>query len=100
MTTLSQASKPTDADERTVTLRYFAWVREKVGTADEVASLPAKIETVADLIDWLKARGENYEAAFARADVIRVAIDQTHARSDAKIAGAAEIAFFPPVTGG
>lgn len=100
MTTLSQASKPANAEGRTVTLRYFAWVREKVGTADEVVSVPSDVSTVAQLVDWLKSRGENYEAAFARADVIRVAIDQTHARPDAKIAGASEIAFFPPVTGG
>lgn len=84
----------------TVTLRYFAWVREKVGRAEERVELPAGIHTIADLIDWQLTRGPEFVAAFSRRDVVRVAIDQTHARSEAGIEGAREIAFFPPVTGG
>lgn len=84
----------------TVKLLYFAWVREKTGKSDELVDLPPDVETVADLIGWLKTRGEEYEHAFARAEVIRAAIDQTHVKPDASIAGAREIAFFPPVTGG
>jgi sulfur-carrier protein len=84
----------------TITLRYFAWVREKIGLAEEEVCLPADVATVAQLIDWLKARGETYQAAFAKPEIIRAAVDQTHARADAPIGSASEIAFFPPVTGG
>ena len=84
----------------TITLRYFAWVREKVGLAEEEVCLPADVATVAQLMNRLKARGETYEAAFAKPEIIRAALDQTHARADAPIGSAREIAFFPPVTGG
>ncbi len=84
----------------TVTLRYFAWVREKVGHAEETIALPEGVSTVGELIAWLKSRDESYAAAFERADIIRTALDQTHARPDAPIGMAREIAFFPPVTGG
>jgi molybdopterin synthase sulfur carrier subunit len=81
-------------------LLYFAWVKEKTGVAAEEVVLPESIATVAELIAWLKTRGPEFANAFARADVIHAAIDQTHVRHDAKIGGAHEIAFFPPVTGG
>ena len=84
----------------TVKLLYFAWVREKVGRAEEAVELPAGLETVAQLVGWIKSRGPEYAAAFERSDVIRAAIDQKHVRPSASIRGAREIAFFPPVTGG
>ncbi|MFN3744674.1 MAG: molybdopterin converting factor subunit 1 [Hyphomicrobiaceae bacterium] len=84
----------------TITLRYFAWLRERVGRSEEVLEVPPGIATVADLINWLKGRGPEYAAAFERADVIRAAIDHAHVRHEAPIAGAREIGFFPPVTGG
>lgn len=84
----------------TVTLLYFAWVREKVGRAREEIELPASLATIADLIAWLRTRGPEYENAFARAEVIRTAINQTHVKPSAVLTGAREIAFFPPVTGG
>jgi sulfur-carrier protein len=83
-----------------VTFKYFAWVRERIGVAEEKATLPDHVATVGDAIKWLKARGEGYAAAFEREDIIRAAIDHTHARHTAHIQGAREIAFFPPVTGG
>jgi sulfur-carrier protein len=83
-----------------VTLKYFAWVRERIGVAEEKAALPDDVATAGDTIKWLKARGEGYAAAFEREDIIRVAIDQAHAKHTASVAGAREIAFFPPVTGG
>ena len=58
------------------------------------------LASVADLIGWLRARGEGYEAAFADAGTIRAAIDHAHVKHDASLAGAREIAFFPPMTGG
>ncbi|MBZ0138186.1 MAG: molybdopterin converting factor subunit 1 [Pseudorhodoplanes sp.] len=81
-------------------LLYFAWVRERVGKADEDVSPPAGIRTVGELMDWLAGRGEEYAYAFENRKVIRAAIDRTHVRPDTPIADAREIAFFPPMTGG
>ncbi len=81
-------------------LLYFAWVRERVGKAEEQIEPPAGIVTIADLTAWLARRGEQYAYAFENSRVIRAAIDHRHVRSDAPIAGAHEIAFFPPMTGG
>jgi molybdopterin synthase sulfur carrier subunit len=83
-----------------INLVYFAWVRERIGRGGETRDIPAGIETGRDLIDWLKSQGEEYAHAFEKPDTIRIAIDQTHADHDATIAGAREVAFFPPVTGG
>jgi sulfur-carrier protein len=83
-----------------VKIRYFAWMREKTGKAEEIVDLPAGLATVADLVEWLKGRGPEYGEAFSRPGVVRVALDQTHVKPEASIAGAREIAFFPPVTGG
>jgi sulfur-carrier protein len=83
-----------------VTIRYFAWVREKTGKSEERVDIPAGVTTVADLVGWLKGRGPQYAEAFARAEVIRTAIDHQHVKAQASIHGAREIAFFPPVTGG
>ena len=79
---------------------YFAWVRERVGTAEEVIEPPAGITTVGELMTWLAGRGEQYAYAFENPKVIRAAIDRSQVRADARIAGAGEIAFFPPMTGG
>jgi len=81
-------------------LLYFAWVRERLGKAEEQVELPAGIATVGELMAWLAERDEQYAHAFENARVIRAAIDHRHVRPDAPIAGAAEIAFFPPMTGG
>jgi molybdopterin synthase sulfur carrier subunit len=83
-----------------VKLLYFAWVRERVGRAEEVVDPPAGVATVADLMTWLASRGEEYAYAFSSAKFIRVAIDHAHVRTNAPIAGAKEVAFFPPMTGG
>jgi molybdopterin synthase sulfur carrier subunit len=85
---------------RTMKLVYFAWVRERVGRAEEEVMPPAQVVTVADLMRWLGDRGEEYAHAFENPKVIRAAIDKSHVRPDASIAGAREIAFFPPMTGG
>lgn len=83
-----------------ITLRYFAWVREKTGCAEERLVLPSGVHTVADLLTWLGTRGPGYEDAFRKPAVIRTAIDRRHVKADTAITGAHEIAFFPPVTGG
>jgi molybdopterin synthase sulfur carrier subunit len=84
----------------TIKLRYFAWVRERVGKAEEDIDVPAGIATVGELMTWLSGRGEEYAHAFDNPKVIRAAIDKTHVKPQASIATASEIAFFPPMTGG
>jgi molybdopterin synthase sulfur carrier subunit len=83
-----------------VKLLYFAWVRERIGKPAEEIEPPPGVATVADLVSWLSGRGEAYAHAFENPTVIRAAIDRTHAKADSAIAGAREIAFFPPMTGG
>jgi molybdopterin synthase sulfur carrier subunit len=83
-----------------VKILYFAWVRERVGKAEETVEPPAGIATVGDLMGWLAGRGEEYAHAFDNPKVIRAAIDRTHVKAGAAIAGAREVAFFPPMTGG
>lgn len=79
---------------------YFAWMRERIGTAEEVISPPEDVATIAELIVWLSTKGEGYAAAFENKSLIRAALDRAHAKHDMPIAGAREIAFFPPMTGG
>ena len=81
-------------------IRYFAWVRERIGRAEEDLDPPATVVTTADLLAWLKTRGEEYEWALEKAEFIRVALDRGHADHDAAIGGAEEVALFPPMTGG
>jgi molybdopterin synthase sulfur carrier subunit len=79
---------------------YFAWVRERVGKAEEEFDLPPTVATVGDLVAWLSERGEGYARAFGNPAAVRAALDRVHARGDVSIAGAKEVAFFPPMTGG
>ena len=79
---------------------YFAWVRERIGVAEEEITPPASVQTVEQLVDWLAARGEGYAAAFANRKSVRAALDKMHVTTQTPIATAREIAFFPPMTGG
>jgi molybdopterin synthase sulfur carrier subunit len=79
---------------------YFAWVRERIGKAEEELDPPENVTTIGDLIAWMSTRGEGYAYAFEKASIIRAAIDRSHVKHDARIAGAREVAFFPPMTGG
>ena len=83
-----------------VVLRYFAWLREKTGISEERVVLPHSVATVGDLLRWQPSRGHPFDLAFVKPDAVRVALDHAHAKPGAPIAGAREIAFFPPVTGG
>lgn len=77
---------------------YFAWLRERIGASSEEVETGAP--TPLALIEELRAREPRYAAAFADLSSIRVAVDQEQADFDAPLAGAREVAFFPPVTGG
>ena len=79
---------------------YFAWIRERVGKTEEDIDPPASVRTVGDLVQWLGSRGEEYAYAFENRKIVRAAIDRVHVRPETAIAGAREIALFPPMTGG
>ena len=79
---------------------YFAWLRERIGKAEEELEPPPWVSTVGELMRWLAGRDEDYAAAFANPRVIRAALDRTHVKPDTAIAGGREVAFFPPMTGG
>ena len=79
---------------------YFARIRQIAGKSSEEVEVPASVATVAALIDHLSARDEAVAAALAERRTLRAAVDQNHVALDAPIAGAREVAFFPPVTGG
>jgi sulfur-carrier protein len=81
-------------------LRYFAWVRERVGKPEEDVEVPDTVVTVGELMTWLASRGEEYAHAFENPKVIRAAIDRAHVKPQTVIGKASEIAFFPPMTGG
>jgi molybdopterin synthase sulfur carrier subunit len=97
---MTTTTAPAATATRPVRIVYFAWVRERVGLAEEALDIPADLATVADLVRWLKARGEGYEAAFANEGIVRAALDHVHAKPESPLGGAREIAFFPPMTGG
>ena len=83
-----------------IEMLYFAWVREAVGVGSERIDPPASVTDLADLLDWLGATSEAHRAAFADRARLRAAVDQRFVALDAPIAGAREVAIFPPVTGG
>ena len=82
----------------TLTVLYFAWLRERIGLPRE--SVETSAATVADLVEELRARVERYALAFSDHKAVRVALDQDLAEFDAPLAGVREVAFFPPMTGG
>jgi molybdopterin synthase sulfur carrier subunit len=82
----------------TLRVLYFAWLRERIGLGREEVETDAA--TVADLVEQLRAREDRYAAAFADLGAVRVAVDQDLTEFDAPLAGAREVAFFPPMTGG
>lgn len=83
-----------------VLIRYFAWVRERVGLGEERLMLPETVLTAGDLVAWLAGRDEAHGHALEAGSSIRVAADQMHVDHDESIAGARELALFPPMTGG
>lgn len=79
---------------------YFAWLRERVGTAEESVPVPPEQATVGGLIAWLRARDAGHAAAFEHAALVRCAVNQSFAGPETPVADGDEVAFFPPVTGG
>jgi molybdopterin synthase sulfur carrier subunit len=81
-----------------VTVRYFASIREAIGQGSEAVETSAS--TLGALRDELIARGGAHAASLARGKAVRMALDQVMAGEEAPLAEGAEVAFFPPVTGG
>lgn len=79
---------------------YFAWLRERLDKTSEELTLPEAVTTPRAMVNWLRTLAPAYEKAFADPSLIRCAIDQEFCSFDTKLGDAAEIAFFPPVTGG
>lgn len=86
--------------EPPIKLLYFAWVRDRIGLAEESVTPPTTVTDVAGLMSWLQTRGPRYETALKNDRVVRVAINQRFAKPQDTIAPGDEIAVFPPVTGG
>ena len=83
-----------------IKLLYFAWVRDRIGLAEESVELPQAVTDVAGLVSWLRTRGPRYEQALKNDRVVRIAINQRFAKPEDAISPGDEIAVFPPVTGG
>lgn len=81
-------------------IRYFAWIRERIGLDEEIIDLPITVQKVSDLLIFLRKRGGKYALALEQPELIRVALDYEHVEHDQKINKANEIALFPPMTGG
>ncbi len=83
-----------------IKILFFAWLRERAGTAEEMLILPQNVTTLGDLITHLRTRGGGIEAAFATPHLVRAAVNQVFATPQTRLAPGDEVAFFPPVTGG
>jgi molybdopterin synthase sulfur carrier subunit len=81
-------------------LRYFAWLRSRIGTGSEEVALPDTVHDVSGLLDWLRQRGANYQAALADPETVRVAVNHEYADRAHPVTDSDEVALFPPVTGG
>jgi molybdopterin synthase sulfur carrier subunit len=83
-----------------LTVLYFAWLRERIGLAQEEVLLPDGVGTVSDLMEYLSTRSSAYASAFQNRRTIRCAVNQEFADPSASVSQGDEVAFFPPVTGG
>jgi len=81
-----------------IDVRYFAWLRERIGQGSE--SIETSAQTVQELVAELAALDDRHAAAFADMSAVRVAVDQDLSDLSAPLKGVREVAFFPPMTGG
>lgn len=83
-----------------VKLVYLARLRDALATKEERVELPAHVRDVAGLVEWLRLRGATWDRELSNANRIRIAVDHKMAEGGTPIRDGAEVAFFPPVTGG
>ncbi|PUA18484.1 molybdopterin converting factor subunit 1 [Glaciimonas sp. PCH181] len=81
-------------------LRFFASMREALNVAQETLELPETVQTVGDIRAYLRQRGGIWEEVLGEGRALRMACDQVIATNDSPVTADAEVAFFPPVTGG
>ena len=81
-------------------LLYFAWLRTRIGCAEEEVALSPEVSDVASLLEWIKSRGGGYAEALRDLSVVRVAVNQNYVGFEHPVREGDEIAIFPPVTGG
>lgn len=79
---------------------YFASLREELNTDREAVELPADVSTIGELKDWLGTRGEHWQSALDDSRSLGIALNQALANNESALTDGAEVAFFPPVTGG
>ena len=83
-----------------IRILYFASLRERLGRDREALDIPPEVETLGDLAGWLASRGGPWAEAFAGPEAPMMALDQEAADPAVPLHEGAEVAFFPPVTGG
>ncbi len=81
-------------------LLYFAWLRTRIGKAEEIVDPPGGVATVAALVEWLKTRGPGFAEALKNTKLVRVAVNREYVGWDHPVRPGDEVALFPPVTGG
>mgnify|MGYP003792122431 FL=1 len=81
-----------------IKILYFSWIREGIGTSEEI--LETKSKNIKELIDELKLKDDKYKSVFTTLDNVRVAVDHRLVNFDTSIKNVEEVAFFPPMTGG
>lgn len=81
-------------------LLYFAWLRARIGRAEEQVTLPLEVCDVGGLLEWLQTRGPGYAEALRDLSVVRVAVNQDYVAREHPVRDGDEVALFPPVTGG
>jgi molybdopterin synthase sulfur carrier subunit len=83
-----------------VRILYFAWLRARIGRAEEEVALPPDVGDVAGLLEWLRGRGGGYAEALRDLSAVRVAVNQDYAGPERSVRAGDEVALFPPMTGG
>jgi molybdopterin synthase sulfur carrier subunit len=83
-----------------IQLKFFASVREALGTADETVDVPDSVTTVGDVRVWLRVRGGPWAETLAEGRALRMACNHVMTDAGTRITEGCEVAFFPPVTGG
>ena len=81
-------------------LLYFAWLRQRIGIAEETVEAPPEVIDVRSLLEWLKGRGPRFAEALQDLSVVRVAVNQEYVPPRHPVKRGDEVALFPPVTGG
>ena len=81
-------------------LLYFAWLRARIGRAEEELTLPIEVRDVGGLLQWLQTRGPGYAEALRDLSVVRVAVNHDYVGREHPVRDGDEVALFPPVTGG